>query len=145
MVDMDKRTDNVCDAQGCLFREVEDSGYDLEDFVSQYMMSNFVKIHIDQQSGRFRHDGLLCTVVDASDGEIQPVPRRKSDYIGVLDAYNIGYVYRGVCELTGLSSREVFEKFPFERAKDILIHGDRTYDEDIELLISMLDEIKREP
>ncbi len=100
---------NACNAQRFLFSTVAEQGYDLEHFANQYLTSDFCAKDVDDWRGRFHQELFLKVILGACNKEIKVEPQKRC----IQNPGGIGYMYRLLCEITGLPSKKIIQEIPF--------------------------------
>lgn len=116
MIDEEKH--NACLAQGFLFKQAYKENYDMPEFINTYLSSDFVKRQVDDWRGRY-HQELFLKVILGLLPELKSCRKNDGDktskmmsYFNEDVAYNTGYIYRLLCELTGKNSDEIYKIIP---------------------------------
>ena len=108
---------SIANAQGNIFKYASELGYDLETFVEKYMESDFCNKDMDSEYSPFQNElDVPCMEIltkEFSNKKINiPINTNiKYEYC----AYYIGFVYRYLQILSGLSSKEIYKKIPFKK------------------------------
>ncbi len=105
----------ICRNQGELYRYIARHGYDLKAFSDAYLTSDFCRRAFDTTYSRFQFaDEEEC--LDFIWPEIGEVPSLPDGQCFEPDvAFWIGFVYRQLYIKTGVCSRELLRKLPFEK------------------------------
>jgi hypothetical protein len=103
----------ICETQGNIFEYIADNGYDMQIFVEKYMQSDFTARNMDTRYSRYQlHDPEES--LDFVFKEIGEIPKADGYFIGSI-AYWMGYIYRALYIVTGISSKELVHKLPFSQ------------------------------
>lgn len=113
MIEMTESIQNACYAQGSLFLNAEKQGIDLKSFAEQFLSSNFCERDVDDYYGRFHQELFLKVVLGATD-EIVKSPKTEAH----PTAEQIGYMYRLLCEVTHIPSKELIVQIPFDTMEE---------------------------
>lgn len=120
----------ICKTQGKLFEYLANEGYDMFRFSNAYLHSHFCKQHFDTLYSRFQWE-MEEEILDFLIPEIKNLLVKYEDnrYFDADTAYWIGYMYRQLYIETGISSKELSERVPFE-AMCAVYSGMHTIDEE---------------
>ena len=121
-------SENACIAQRFLFRSVMEQGFDILDFAKQFLTSSFCERDVDDWRGRFHQELFLKVVLGACNGEITPIEtdQKQSSSFGEM-----GYVYRMLCEITKIPSKELVSKISPEEMNVYCMELDELTYEDL--------------
>lgn len=106
----------TANTQGHIFEYACDHDYDLEDFVTEYMKSDFCNIEMDAEYSAFQNE-LDCPCMEVIEKEFSEKNIKikiDKEHHNRYCAFYVGFVYRYLQLLSGWSSKELIERIPFK-------------------------------
>ncbi len=109
----------TANTQGHIFEYASELGLDMETFTTEYMTSDFCNLEMDSDYSPFQNElDVPCMEVISNEFRTKgikiPVDAQKSYR---YCAYYIGFVYRYLQVLSGLSSKELVLRIPYEKMR----------------------------
>jgi hypothetical protein len=108
---------NIADTPGHIFEYASEHNFNLEKFVTEYMNSKFCQNMMDVSYSPFQNESpracmeVILNEFSNNGISISIDENKKYRYC----AYYIGFVYRYLQIFSGLSSKELYKKIPFEK------------------------------
>ncbi len=108
--------DFICEQQGFLFVAALKNEYNLSDFISKYVISDFCKIHMDTPYSTRQYQDAD---VNLEEIELELSFVKDREQLCSADiAFWIGYMYRFLYYSTDKSSEEIYQAVPYEKMRD---------------------------
>ena len=101
-----------CERQGQIFELAAENGHDMFIFSDLYMNSDFCNRCFDAVWSLYHLARPEETFIEMLDPELedQYIKNKNGKVFNTDAAYWIGYIYRRLCQKTGLHSKEIAEK-----------------------------------
>jgi hypothetical protein len=121
----------ICQTQADIFEYIATHNCDIDDFIKNYMNSDFCFYQMDTSYSRYQlHDVLECLDFICSEFSLLP----QKEFINPAICYWIGFIYRGLWFKTQIPSKKLIKIISLQEMKESYI-GLHTLDEDIQLNI----------
>ena len=122
---------DICKTQGNLYEWAANEGLRFPEFSNAYMKSDFCHRSMDTEYSRFQ----LREPEEHIDFLVMEIPtllqqKYNNEYFSGDVAFWIGFTYRQLWFETGMTSKEIVEKYPFDRML-ACYPGLHTLDEDM--------------